>query len=82
MLRKQNKIFQVVHVFILFFLVKICSMSKVIPFVPVKIDENSIQSGAKEVLRVVRPQWTKYGDSSIKSKVNKTIQTNLSLTKR
>lgn len=45
-------------------------MSKAIPFIPVKIDEQSIQRGATQVLGVVRPQWNlKYGESNIKSKV-------------
>ncbi|ODN00217.1 Ethanolamine kinase 2 [Orchesella cincta] len=44
-------------------------MSKV-PFVAVRIDEQSIPTGAKEVLRIVRPQWTSTsGESNIKSKV-------------
>ncbi|CAL8102726.1 unnamed protein product [Orchesella dallaii] len=47
----------------------VVGMSKV-PCIPVRIDEQSIPTGAKEVLRIVRPQWTSInGESNIKSKV-------------
>lgn len=45
-------------------------MSKAIPFIPVKVDDKGIQSGASEILRVVRPEWSlKYDETKIKSKV-------------
>lgn len=38
--------------------------------IPLKIDENNVLEGAREILKIIRPSWN---DDNIKFKVNHTV---------